>query len=169
MSSSSSSSSSRSDTPPSSSRFRNCPNAAQAASLVDGVQLVAPEQKNVDDDRHEKDAPPVAIMPWVAYGTYKLGEKEARRAVCDALRVGYRHIDTAFIYGGEKTERQVGLALQDAVQQKIIQSREQVFLATKHWRKYHGYQASLECLRLSLRRLQVDYIDLWLMVSVKEE
>jgi Aldo/keto reductase family len=165
----------------SSSYFRICPIAAQATSMLDGIPLV-PKQVNSDkvdnnskvvNDDDSNNYPTtvdttagnnVVIMPWIAFGTYKLGAATARRTVRDALAVGYRHIDTAFIYGQETTETLVGLAIQDAIQQNIITSRQQVFITTKHWRTYHGYTATLQCLNLSLQRLQVDYIDLWLMV-----
>ena len=46
-------------------------------------------------------------MPWMGFGTYGLkGEAQARAAPAAALAAGYRAIDTAFIYGGEKTEAQ---------------------------------------------------------------
>lgn len=41
--------------------------------------------------------------------------------------------------------------------------REDIFITTKHWRKYHGYEPTLQCLKMSLRALQVTAIDLWLM------
>lgn len=156
--------------------FRTCPTAARATSLVDGVPLVVPvmvapsEKKkggksssNTNDSNKDE---AIIIMPWIAFGTYKLGGSldTVRRAVFDALSAGYRHIDTAFIYGQEKTEIQVGLAIRDALQQNILASRQEVFITTKHWRTHHGYEPTLECLKLSLQRLQLDYIDLWLMV-----
>ena len=87
------------------------------------------------------------LMPWIGFGTYKLGEKEAKAATLQALQHGYRAIDTAFIYAGEKTEKQVGLALAAS---KL--ARDDVFLTTKHWRKYHGYEPAKKCLALSLSR-----------------
>lgn len=98
-------------------------------------------------------------MPWVGYGTYRLGKAHSYQATLNALNAGYRCIDTAFIYAGETTERQVGKALQ----QFFKESRKDVFIITKHWRKYHGYDATLQCLELSLKRLQLDYVDLYLM------
>ncbi len=98
------------------------------------------------------------LMPWIGFGTYKLGEKEAKAATLQALQHGYRAIDTAFIYAGEKTEKQVGLALAAS---KL--SRDDIFLTTKHWRKYHGYEPAKKCLALSLSRLGVTHVDLWLM------
>jgi aldehyde reductase len=79
------------------------------------------------------------------------------------LKQGYRCIDTAFIYGGETTETQVGLAIQDALQQGILGDRKDLVIQTKHWRNYHGYEPTLQCLELSLKRLQVEWIDVWLM------
>eukprot|EP00536_Pseudo-nitzschia_multiseries_P013853 jgi/Psemu1/213025/e_gw1.624.61.1 len=104
------------------------------------------------------------ILPYIGYGTYKLGKEIARSKTLEALEQGYRCIDTAFIYGGETTEKQVGLAIQDAIEKNVLEDgRQDLFVITKHWRKYHGYDEANECLRLSLRRLHLDYIDLWLM------
>ena len=46
------------------------------------------------------------LMPWMGFGTYGLKDAQARSAPAGALAAGYRSIDTAFIYGGEKTEAQ---------------------------------------------------------------
>ena len=119
--------------------------AKEAETLTDGAELT----KGV-------------ILPWVGYGTYKLGKQVSRKCTLEALRQGYRCIDTAFIYGGETTESQVGLAIEDAISEGLL-SREELVVVTKHWRKYHGYEPTMECLSLSLKRLQLDSIDLWLM------
>ena len=95
------------------------------------------------------------LMPWIGFGTYRLGQKEARAAVMTALRSGYRLIDTAYIYAGEKTEAEVGKALQATLAADNGLSREDVFITTKHWRKYHGYEAALGCLNRSLARLHI--------------
>ena len=50
-------------------------------------------------------------MPWVGFGTYKLGQSVAKAATLAALRCGYRAIDTAYIYAGEKCEPEVGKAI----------------------------------------------------------
>lgn len=102
------------------------------------------------------------ILPWIGYGTYKLGKDNVRKLTLQALQQGYRNIDTAFIYGGETTEREVGLAIQDAVSEGILE-RKNLVIQTKHWRKFHGYEPTLECLRMSLNRLQLDCLDIWLM------
>jgi diketogulonate reductase-like aldo/keto reductase len=134
---------SRPNTEPKSS-FRVTP-ANEATSLTDGAELANG-----------------VVLPWAGYGTYKVGKLISRECTLEALRQGYRCIDTAFIYGGETTEKQVGLAIQDAVSEKLL-LREDLVVVTKHWRKYHGYEPTMTCLGLSMKRLQLDYIDLWLM------
>jgi diketogulonate reductase-like aldo/keto reductase len=140
--------------------FRATPTANDATSLTDGV-LLGPCRGYDDDSSTEKKDP--VILPWVGFGTYKLGKDVAFQAVMTALECGYRCIDTAFIYGGETTEKLVGKAIQEAMETKILASRQQVFVVTKHWRKYHGYEETLKCLNMSLKRLEMDYVDLYLM------
>lgn len=103
------------------------------------------------------------LMPWVGFGTYRLGKDNVVMATNQALRAGYRQIDTAFIYGRETTERLVGEAIQKAIQKGTLADRRDVFITSKQWRSYHGYDSTMKCLRLSLKRLDTDYIDLWLM------
>lgn len=140
--------------------------AVTARLLTDGARLSAlsstTDAKTEGKDTLRNCSPPV-ILPWIGFGTYRLGKDQAMRATLQALEAGYRSIDTAFIYGGEGTERLVGQAVHKALENGILQCREQVFVTTKHWRKFHGYEPSLECLRLSLKRLQLEYVDLWLM------
>ncbi|CAB9505375.1 Deoxymugineic acid synthase 1 [Seminavis robusta] len=142
---------------PEASLFQATHTADDATSLTDGVLLNTPNTCNNPNVNK-------VILPWIGFGTYKLGKEVAYEAVLTALECGYRCIDTAFIYGGETTERLVGNAIQTAIHdKKILSSRKQVFVVTKHWRKYHGYEETLQCLKLSLKRLQLDYVDLYLM------
>jgi len=99
-------------------------------------------------------------MPQVGLGTYKFkkGSGEAERAVLDALDIGYRHIDTAFIYGGQQTELEVGRAIASS-----NVPRGDIFLTSKQWRAHHGYEPTLQCLQTSLDRLQTSYVDLYLI------
>lgn len=117
---------------------------------------------NIDANANANDGNCV-LMPWVGFGTYRLGKRQSRAATFEALKSGYRQIDTAFIYGGQTTELEVGKALQDALQMGVIKSRQDVFITTKQWREYHGYDASMKCLELSLERLGLDYVDMWMM------
>ena len=100
-------------------------------------------------------------LPILGLGTYKFKKDsgQAKQAVLDALSVGIRHIDTAFIYGGERTEREIGEALSECTDVP----REEIFLTSKQWRAYHGYELTKKCLDLSLKRLQTPYLDLWLI------
>lgn len=75
---------------------------------------------------------PRVQMPWVAFGTYKLVEPTA--AVANALKLGYRHVDSAFVYGGEKTEPATGKALRAALELGQT-DRSDLFVTTKQWRK----------------------------------
>ena len=143
--------------------FRATETADDASCLTDGVRLPSPPPPATPKDASTRTTGDVVVLPWMGFGTYKLGKEIAYRAVLDALECGYRCVDTAFIYGGEKTERLVGQALQAALEQKILQDRREVFVITKHWRKYHGYDATFQCLNLSLKRLQLSYVDLYLM------
>jgi diketogulonate reductase-like aldo/keto reductase len=120
--------------------------ACDAQSLLDGVCLAEG-----------------VVMPWVGYGTYRLGKGKAYDSTLEALRVGYRCIDTAFIYANEQTEIQVGDAIKAAVRESIVKHRNDIFVITKQWRNYHGYENTLRCLNLSLERLQLDTIDLYLI------
>mmetsp|Transcript_26785 Transcript_26785/g.63874 ORF Transcript_26785/g.63874 Transcript_26785/m.63874 type:complete len:502 (+) Transcript_26785:36-1541(+) len=171
------SSSSDESSPSSSIFFRATETASEAKCLTDGVLLPTyPYEPRSGDGKEDKGSSgttetissipsqPV-ILPWVGYGTYKLPKDRARSLTLQALQHGYRMIDTAFIYGGETIETQVGLALKDALlgRKQILNRREEVCVVTKHWRKYHGYDQTKECLRLSLKRLQLDYIDLYLI------
>jgi diketogulonate reductase-like aldo/keto reductase len=144
--------------------FQVAPRAIEAQSLLDCAVLTTPHHPSqIHIDVSGDDANAAILMPWVGFGTYRLGKNKSRSATLEALKVGYRHIDTAFVYGGQTTEIEVGLALQDALQQGIIKSRQDVFITTKQWREYHGYDASMNCLELSLERLGVDYVDCWMM------
>ena len=106
--------------------------------------------------------PSGVLMPVVGFGTYKLPKESAQSLVRGALRAGYRSIETAYIYGGETTEPKVGAAIAAALEAGELR-RGELFVTTKHWRKFHGYDPALKCLATSLRRLQLEHVDLWLM------
>lgn len=94
-------------------------------------------------------------IPQIGLGVWQASEEETRAAVRVALEEGYRHVDTASIYGNE---RGVGNGLRDAGIQ-----REQVFLTTKIWNDAHGLEAATAALDASLERLNVEYVDLLLI------
>jgi diketogulonate reductase-like aldo/keto reductase len=144
--------------------FFQATSSHEATSLSSCITLPKPLPTNNNASNQSRSLVDKEIlMPWVGYGTYRLGQKRAHSAVLSALQTGYRQIDTAFIYGGQTTELQVGKALRDAFDRNILHSREDVFVTTKQWREFHGYDASLKCLEMSLGRLGLDYVDCWMM------
>ena len=95
-------------------------------------------------------------MPSIGFGTYKSGnDEETAKIIKYALKIGYRQIDTASFYGNE-----VGIG--NGIKESGI-NREDIFLVTKLWNEDHGYDKTIEAFNKSLERLQVDYIDLYLI------
>lgn len=95
-------------------------------------------------------------IPCVGYGTWQMPNDETGyKAVLYALEAGYRHIDTAQGYGNEEV---VGKAIKDSGI-----PREEIFLTTKLDNKCHGYEETLAAFEGSLNRLQVSYVDLYLI------
>jgi len=94
-------------------------------------------------------------MPILGYGVYQVTKDECERCVSDALRAGYRHIDTAQSYFNEE---EVGNAIQ-----KSGIPREELFITTKVWVEHYGYDACWASVLESLRKLKTDYIDLMLL------
>jgi len=130
------------------------------ATSVSSYSMISPTISLSTVDRQKK--PSIVHMPIIGIGTYKFkkGSGEATQAVRDALELGYRQIDTAFIYGGEQTEKEIGSAL-SSVSSTV--PRAAIFLTSKQWRSYHGYESTLACLDKSLKRLRTDYLDLYLI------
>ena len=121
--------------------FQAVQRASDARSLLDCAALTTPVHPSSivsDSGVDAEDIEQRVLMPWVGFGTYRLGKNKARLATLQALQQGYRNIDTAFVYGGQTTEIEVGKAIKDALEQDIIQHREDIFLTTKQWREYHG-------------------------------
>ncbi len=94
-------------------------------------------------------------MPIIGYGVYQVDPAECERCVSDALKVGYRMIDTAQAYHNEEG---VGAAVK-----KSGIAREDLFLVSKVWISNYGYDKAKTSIDESLRRLGTDYIDLMLL------
>ena len=101
-------------------------------------------------------------MPLVGFGTYQLSTEEAELSVTEALKAGYRHIDSAEGYQNEK-------GTGNAIKKSGI-PREEIFLTTKlfpgntQWGvQEKTYEAAIETLKSQLKELQVDYVDLYLI------
>ncbi|MFI2856113.1 aldo/keto reductase [Paenibacillus sp. JSM ZJ436] len=95
-------------------------------------------------------------MPWLGLGVYKSKEgEEVIHAVKSAIAAGYRSIDTAAIYGNEEG---VGQAIRECGV-----PREELFITTKVWNDDQGYEATLQACETSLKKLGLDYVDLYLI------
>jgi methylglyoxal/glyoxal reductase len=95
-------------------------------------------------------------IPRLGLGVYRAARgEETRQAVRWALEAGYRHIDTARVYGNE---RDVGAAVRDSGL-----PRESLFLTTKLWNADQGYDSTLRACERSLKELGVEYVDLYLL------
>jgi len=94
-------------------------------------------------------------IPQLGYGVWQVSNDEAVAAVSEALKAGYRHIDTAAIYGNEEG---VGKAIQSSGI-----ARGDIFLTTKLWNSEQGYESTLKAFDTSLKKLGTDYVDLYLI------
>ena len=94
-------------------------------------------------------------MPQMGYGVYQVSPSECERCVSDALRTGYRLIDTAQAYHNEE-------GIGNAVRKSGIDRRD-IFLVSKIWISNYGYKKAKRSIDESLNRLQTDYIDLMLL------
>lgn len=95
-------------------------------------------------------------IPVLGLGTFKAKDgEEAYRAVLEALKAGYRHIDTAAIYQNEES---VGQAIKDSGV-----PREEMFVTTKLWNSQQTYEQTRQALEKSIEKLGLDYLDLYLI------
>lgn len=94
-------------------------------------------------------------IPVVGFGTWQVSPDEAYESVRSALEVGYRHIDTAAAY---ENEAEVGQAITDSGIR-----REEIFVTTKLWNAVRGYKETLQAAKESMKKLQVEYLDLYLI------
>ncbi|SDN45016.1 aldo/keto reductase [Alkalicoccus daliensis] len=94
-------------------------------------------------------------MPQLGFGVWQVGDEEATEAVKEAVKTGYRSIDTAMIY---KNEAGVGRAIKE-----VDVPREELFITTKVWNGDQGYDNTLRAFEESLERLGLDYVDLYLI------
>ncbi len=94
-------------------------------------------------------------VPRFGLGVWKSRPKECFEAVKSALSLGYRHIDTAAIYGNEAD---VGAAIKESGVR-----RSDIFLVTKLWNADQGYDSALRAIDVSLSKLGTDYVDMYLI------
>jgi len=94
-------------------------------------------------------------IPAIGYGTWQTPDDVTAEYVKTALDLGYRHIDTAWAYGNEA-------GVGEGVRASGVK-REDIFITTKHWVTFRGYQNTIDAVEDSLKRLGMDYIDLYLI------
>ncbi|MGI5897062.1 MAG: aldo/keto reductase [Oscillospiraceae bacterium] len=94
-------------------------------------------------------------MPCIGYGTFKMEDDAAERTVREAIARGYRHIDTASVYGNETG---VGRAVR-----ACGVPREDLSITSKLWNDDQGYESTLKAFDATLSRLGLDYVDLYLI------
>jgi 2,5-diketo-D-gluconate reductase A len=96
-----------------------------------------------------------AEIPQLGFGVFLVPPEDTAEVVSRVLSTGYRHIDTAAAY---RNEAGVGEAVKDSGLK-----REDVFITTKCWNSQQGYEEAKRALQRSLERLQMDYVDLYLI------
>ncbi|MCL7027039.1 hypothetical protein MKW94_006692 [Papaver nudicaule] len=103
------------------------------------------------------------VMPVLGMGTaaYPFVEtEEAKLAILNAIRIGYRHFDTAAVY---QTEESLGEAIAEAIQLGLIKSRDELFITSKLWPSDAHPDRVIPALQNSLRNLKVEYLNLYLV------
>ena len=95
-------------------------------------------------------------MPILGFGVYQMNDaSECEKSVLDAIEAGYRLIDTASAYGNEE-------AVGNAIKKSGV-PRKELFITTKLWISDAGYEKAKQAFELSLKKLQLDYLDLYLI------
>ncbi len=98
-------------------------------------------------------------MPKNGFGVYQISKEDCARCVYNAIKIGYRLIDTAQSYFNEE---EVGEGIQKAITDGLVK-REEIFITSKVWIDNYGYEKCKESVLESMRKLKVDYIDLMLL------
>lgn len=104
-------------------------------------------------------------MPWLGLGVFQVEDGETTiGSVRTAIKNGYRSIDTAAIYDNEKG---VGIGIKEGIELAGI-TREDLFITSKVWNDDLGYEETLKAFDVSLEKLGLDYLDLYLIHWPKE-
>ena len=98
-------------------------------------------------------------MPALGLGTWKSAKGEVYTAVKTAIEIGYRHFDCALVYGNEQ---EIGQAFADAMKEGTVK-REELWITSKLWNNSHEKQYILPSINTTLKDLQLDYLDLYLI------
>lgn len=122
------------------------------SSMTEALGEKAPT-KQLNDGYH---------IPTLGLGTFGFGDiPKMRQAIWDAVQIGYRHIDTAALYGNEE---EIGKGIADVIKQGLVK-REDLFITTKLWNDKHARDQVVPAMRESLQKLGLEYVDLYLVHS----
>lgn len=102
-------------------------------------------------------------MPVVGMGTssYPQADLETgKAAILEAIKAGYRHFDTAFVYG---SEQHIGKAIAEALSLGLIKSRDELFITTKLFASFAERDLVVPAIKMSLSKLELDYVDMYII------
>ena len=100
-----------------------------------------------------------SAMPLVGLGLWKIGRDVVADTVVEAIRAGYRHLDSACDYGNEK---EVGIGIRRAIEEGLC-TREELWVTSKLWNTFHAKEHVRPALERTLEDLGLDYLDLYLV------
>ncbi|KAG9448932.1 hypothetical protein H6P81_008897 [Aristolochia fimbriata] len=148
----------------------------EKAALEDVVAAGEMKEEEKKEGRNIVGGPEVTLnsgrkMPLLGTGTASWPIppiEDLKNAILDAMEVGYRHFDSAVLY---QSEEGLGVAIAEALERGIIKSRDELHVTTKLWCNNATPERVLPAIRESLRKLQLEYVDLYLIhfpVRLKE-
>lgn len=105
---------------------------------------------NINDTQYLNNGYP---MPSIGLGVYKITDDEMNEVINTAIEAGYRAFDTAYFYGNEQS-------LGQALKQTNV-DREDLFITSKLWNDYQGYDSTIQYFNQSLENLGLEYLDLF--------
>lgn len=98
-------------------------------------------------------------IPVLGFGTWQISPFTASKCVKNAIKAGYRNIDTA---EGYMNEKEVGKGIREAIEEFGVK-REEIFVSTKVWNSHRGYDKTMKAFDESMKKLKLDYLDLYLI------
>lgn len=98
-------------------------------------------------------------IPWLGFGVWQISPFQTAKCVKQAIKTGYRNIDTAAAYMNEKG---VGDGVRQAMEEYGVR-RDELFISTKLWNDHRGYDKAMKAFESSMKKLDLEYLDLYLI------